>query len=165
MALSEAEELELLELEEQEALAKRATETKAPRQNKYSVADAAIMGVGDAATMGTRGAIRGAGGAVGQALGVFTGLKGFPLKERVEHALKEGKEQFFKSRANANEELEEASDEHPIANIAGNVGGMLLTAPLVAAKGLAGSVKLGTMMGAGNALSTADSLDEAAIKL
>lgn len=70
---------------------------------------------------------------------------------------------FVKGRADANQEQNQAQQEHPYISTAANLGGSLVTLPLFPAKGLAGAFKLGAGLGAAQAAGSADSLKDAAV--
>jgi hypothetical protein len=122
------------------------------------------MGMGKAAAIqGEAGALLGlrpfvAG--LGAGAGAFTGTKGsFGDK------LGAAKDAFVEGRADANQEQNQASTDHPYISTAANVGGSLLTLPMLPAKGLAGALKLGAGLGAAQAAGSANSLGEAAVDI
>jgi hypothetical protein len=120
--------------------------------------DAAKIKFQEGATLGFRPAIAGVAGAAGAATGSFDVTEGLPLSERLSKAGSAAKQAFFDARKEAVEEQDRAQAAHPHLSKALNLGGSLLTVPLIPAKGLIGAIKLGSITGLGNAASTATDL-------
>ena len=130
-----------------------AQDAKSPE--KTSAVKAGLIGAQDAVTFGGRAAL----GAAAEALG--TGLQTLGNTGSISKAYENAKLVFNPARKELTAERNKAFSDQPVASIAGNVAGNLATAPLIAAKGISGAIKLGTLGGLGTAASEADTLADA----
>lgn len=117
---------------------------------------AALISGENGATLGLRPVIAG----LGAGAGAFTGTNG-SLSSKFSAA----KDAFMQGRQDANDEQNLAQTQYPKTAIGANLGGSLLTLPLLPAKGFAGAVKLGAGLGAAQAAGSANSPEEAAIDM
>ncbi len=118
------------------------------------------VGVEQGATFGARPVLAGAGAAIGQAAGVFSGTEGMGLAERLKASVNAAKSGFSQGRQEAIDEQARLAESNPVANTVGNIGGSLLSTPFVAAKGLSGALKLGGISAAGRSAGEANSLED-----
>jgi hypothetical protein len=112
----------------------------------------------EGALLGFRPFVAGLGGAAGAGVGSLDTSTCLPLAERLSQAGSAAKEAFLDARSEATTEQDRAQKAHPYLSTASNLGGSLLTLPLIPAKGIAGAMKVGGITGLGNAASTATDL-------
>jgi hypothetical protein len=122
----------------------------------------------DVAALGGRAGVAGVGGAIGQTIyDVGKAERPGSLSEAIETMKRIGgnaKQAFFDTRDESRQELKDISDARPGLALGTKIAGTVATAPLMAARGLQGLIgagKVGTMYGAGDALSNADSATDA----
>jgi len=156
------EQMAKLTPEEQQELSFLLQEDAAEAQTLASLTDtgtqgrALQVGIERGATLGTRPFIAGAAGGLG---GFVGGLQaGQPIGE----AFGTGVESFKEARGEAIGEEEQLSREFPTTTMVGQLGGGIVTAPFLPAKGLAGAAKAGALIGTGEAIGRAESVGEAA---
>lgn len=120
-------------------IGEKSFEKQAPMQS-------ARIGLETGTTFGARPAIAGAAGGLA---GLIETLKqgkygSFPqAKESIGNALSTGADFYGQARDAALEEQRVAAETNPKANFVGNLAGGVLTAPLIAAKGIQGASALG----------------------
>lgn len=100
---------------------------------------------------------------VGAAVGGFTGA--LQSGSKLLDAIKTGKESFQQARDEAILEQEELAKKYPIPSGVAEIAGNIATAPLMAAKGLAGALKVGAATGVGQAVGEATTSEEAMSKI
>lgn len=127
----------------------------AKEPEKTSASKAFLIHAQDAASFGARSAL----GAAGESFG--TGVQTLINTGSPSKAWENAQLVFNPARKELTQEKNKAFAEQPAASIAGNIGGNLLTTPLIAAKGISGAAKLGTLGGLGTAASEAESVAEA----
>lgn len=132
---------------------------------KHTQGQTAYAKFEEGAVMGARPFLSGLGDLIGTSVGTFQGLKDMPIGERLSHAAQEGGKAFNQTRHAVKADQELMAQEYPLTSGAANLSGMLLSAPLVAAKGVVGAAKLGTLGGALTAASESDTLGDAAGKI
>lgn len=133
--------------------------------SKMSGLDAAKIQGQAGVTLGLRPVVAGVGAAIGDLIGQYQAGQGGLSNGGKGYNLKEAKDAFVQGRAEANQEEKKANEDHPYISTAANVGGSLLTLPLLPAKGLSGAVKLGAGLGAAQAAGSANSLGEVAVDI
>lgn len=147
LSLLSDEELDKLEAQ---ALAK---------QNAPTAMEAAGVGLRKGVSFGFSPVIAGAGGAAGAFLGTLDSGRSFG------EAIDAGKRGFLDERQIEIDRQKAASEAHPGAAMAGEIGGMALTLPFAGARGLKGVAGVGAAQGVGNAASTSQSWEEAAVEI
>lgn len=153
--LAQAQDLQRQRLLEQA----QSIQTQKMTPPPMSMTDAALVKGGEGVSLGTRPIFAGLGAAAGDLSGQLE-RKGKPFD------FGELKNAFTEGRTGAIDEQKKAQADHPYISTAANIGGSLLSAPLIpAGAGLAGAMKVGGIMGAGQAVGSAQSLPEAAMDI
>ncbi len=139
----------------------------------FEVADEAPMSRGEAAKIGVergvsfgfRPTIAGAGAGLGAIIGnLEREVPNEGLSEKIKRTLGAVPTAYEEGRKEALAEEAKAMQDHPGYMIGGDLAGNVLTAPLVALKGLKGAATLGAIQGTGRAVSEGEDLGDAAGK-
>lgn len=132
------------------------TPIETPKQDGPLMNRALTVGFQKGATLQARPAIAG----VGSALGAYVGNR--DMGKGVMDSLSAGADAYSQGRDEAIAEQADLAKKYPKSNLVGEIGGSLLTAPLLPVKGLMGAIKVGSIAGTGQAVGEAHSLGEAA---
>lgn len=133
---------------------------------RMSPGEALAIGAQQGATVGFRPAVAGLGAAAGSLYGnAVTQAKGEGLLDKVGRMGEEMNQAFHSGRSGARAEEAKAMQDRPGWNIAGNLVGTGLTLPFTPVTTARGATGLGALMGAGNAASNSDNLQDAATKV
>lgn len=131
-----------------------------------SALDSARIGFEKSVTFGTRPALKGFGAAQETFIkGLADGQPGEGIWDRIKRAGGSASDAFSGTRNKTIQEQDVAAKEHPIANIAGQLGGTALTAPFMAAKTIGGAAAIGGAYGAGTAIGESPDLKDAGEKI
>lgn len=136
-----------------------------PDANKMSSGDSALIGLQRGTSFGFRPAIAGAGAGLGALIGnLQTDQPNESLADKIKRSMSAIPGSYEDARKGAIAEESKSMKDHPAITMGADLAGNVLTAPLVAAKGLSGALALGAIQGTGRAVSEGEDLQDAAGK-
>lgn len=131
--------------------------------SKMSRGKAALIGAQQGVSLGFRPVLSGASAGLGSIIGNFEqNVPGEGIAGKLQRIAAGVPKAYEEGRSDAITEEAQAEKDRPGYNIAGKLGGTLLTAPMAAFNTAKGALALGGVQGAGKALSEEQSLPDAA---
>lgn len=126
--------------------------------NKMSRTDALMVSGAKGATLGLRPVIAGGGAGLGALIGELQrDVKGEGLSDKISRSFGAIKPAYSEGRESALAEQKKAETDRPGYALAGNIGGMALTLPFTAVRGIKGAMALGGAQGAAESISEGNS--------